>query len=184
MDHFTTRLQHYVFEARFASRAPVVVRVAKEEGRATTNGGSKLSRMMRPLGVPLPEVIAEDLGGPLSHLVLERLPGPDLGNVVKTLPRYRLVDIATCIARAQTVAAARRLPDNTSMLWRRPMLRIKGGRKFWKALSPDRERGSSAPATFLLALSTLCRGCSQTRASSTPSRPFLSFTIRRPKMLS
>ncbi|HEX9170630.1 MAG TPA: phosphotransferase [Roseiarcus sp.] len=105
VERFNTGLQHYVFEARFADRAPVVVRIAAEQGRAAMIGAAKLSGMLRPLGVPLPRVIAEDLGSPLPHLVLERLPGTDLGNVVKTLPASRLGAIAAAVARAQRITA-------------------------------------------------------------------------------
>jgi hypothetical protein len=91
VERFTSGLQHYVFETRFAGRAPVVVRIAAEDGHAAMVGAAKLSRMSRPLGVPLPEVIAERLAPLFPQLVLERLPGADLGNVVNTLPASRLV---------------------------------------------------------------------------------------------
>ena len=106
VERFTSGLQHYVFEARFAGRAPVVVRIAAEHGHAAMAGAAKLSRMLRPLGVPLPEVIAEKLAPPFPHLVLERLPGTDLGNVVKTLPASRLVAVAAAVAQAQRITAS------------------------------------------------------------------------------
>jgi aminoglycoside phosphotransferase len=102
---FDTGLQHYVFEARFAGRAPVVVRIAAEHGRAAMIGGAQLSLMLRPLGVPLPQIISEKLAPPFPHLVMERLPGTDLGNVVRTLPAQRLVAIATAVAQAQRITA-------------------------------------------------------------------------------
>jgi hypothetical protein len=83
----------------------VVVRIAAEHGRAAMIGGAQLSRMLRPLGVPLPEIISEKLAPPFPHLVMERLPGADLGNVVKTLPAQRLVAIATAVAQAQRITA-------------------------------------------------------------------------------
>jgi aminoglycoside phosphotransferase (APT) family kinase protein len=105
LERFNTGLQHYVFEARFVSRAPVVVRIAAEHGRAAMMGAAKLSALLRPLGVPLPAIIAEELSPPFPHLVLERLPGTDLGNVVKTLPTSRLVAIAAAVAEAQRLTA-------------------------------------------------------------------------------
>jgi hypothetical protein len=105
VERFNAGLQHYVFEARFVGRAPVVVRIAAEHGRAAMIGAAKLSGMLRPLGVPLPEIIAEELNPPFPHLVLERLPGADLGNVVKTLPAARLVAIAAAVAEAQRLTA-------------------------------------------------------------------------------
>jgi aminoglycoside phosphotransferase (APT) family kinase protein len=105
VERFNTGLQHYVFEARFVRRAPVVVRIATKQGRAAMIGGAKLSGVLRPLGVPLPQVIAEKLSPPFPHLVLERLPGTDLGNVVKMLPASGLVAIAAAIAQAQRITA-------------------------------------------------------------------------------
>ena len=105
VERFTAGLQHYVFEARFVGRAPVVVRIAAEHGRAAMIGGAQLSRMLRPRGVPLPQIISEKLAPPFPHLVMERLPGADLGNVVKTLPAQRLVAIATAVAQAQRITA-------------------------------------------------------------------------------
>src|ERR1700738_429160 len=75
---FGTGSHHHVFEASFANRAPVVVRMNTEAGVSAMTGASKLSRLLRPLGVPLPEIIAEDLGLPFPHLVLQRLPGTGL----------------------------------------------------------------------------------------------------------
>jgi hypothetical protein len=106
VERFTTGSQHYVFEARFASREPVVVRIATEQGGAAMIGASKLSRMLRPLGVPLPRILAQKLSPSLSYLVLERLPGTDLGHVAKTLPAARLADIAAAVARAQRITGS------------------------------------------------------------------------------
>lgn len=61
VERFTSGLQHNVFEARFVDRAPVVVRIAAEYGHTAMIGAARLSRMLRPLGVPLPQVIAERL---------------------------------------------------------------------------------------------------------------------------
>ncbi len=56
---FSTGGRHYVFEAKFEGRAPVVVRIAAEHSRSAMVGAYKLSNLLRPQGVPLPEVIAE-----------------------------------------------------------------------------------------------------------------------------
>src|SRR4051812_9280965 len=74
---FDTGSHHYVFEATFEDRAPIVVRIAAEHSQSAMAGALKLSRLLRPQGVPLPAVIAEGLTHPFSHLVLERLPGTD-----------------------------------------------------------------------------------------------------------
>src|SRR5215467_10438760 len=98
---FSTGSHHYVFEAAFADRPPVVVRIAAEHSRAAMAGALKLSRRLRPQGVPLPEVIAEGVDHQFSHLVLERLPGTDLGEVIGGLSDSNLDVIAIRVARAQ-----------------------------------------------------------------------------------
>lgn len=102
---FGTGSHHHVFEFSFANRAPVVVRLNTEQGMAAMIGASKLSRLLRPLGVPLPEIIAADLGLPFPHLVLQRLSGTDLRFIVRTLSASRLEAIAKEVAKAQRIAA-------------------------------------------------------------------------------
>jgi aminoglycoside phosphotransferase (APT) family kinase protein len=98
---FGTGSHHYVFEATFNDRAPVVVRIAAEHSRSAMTGALRLSRLLRPLGVPLPEIIAEGVNHKHSHLVLERLPGTDLRGVVHGLSDASLAAIATKVAQAQ-----------------------------------------------------------------------------------
>jgi Ser/Thr protein kinase RdoA (MazF antagonist) len=103
---FGAGLRHYVFEATFEDRAPVVVRIAAEHSRSAMAGALALSRLLRPRGVPLPEVIAEGLTHRFSHLVLERLPGTDLGDVIRGLSDSSLDVIATKVAQAQRITAS------------------------------------------------------------------------------
>jgi Ser/Thr protein kinase RdoA (MazF antagonist) len=102
---FDAGLRHYVFEATFENRAPVVVRIAADHSRSAMAAALELSRLLRPRGVPLPEVIAEGLTNRFSHLVLERLPGTDLGDVIRELSDSSLEVIAANVARAQRVTA-------------------------------------------------------------------------------
>jgi aminoglycoside phosphotransferase (APT) family kinase protein len=98
---FQTGLHHYVYEATFAARAPVVVRIAKPSERCAMAGALHLSRLLRPLGVPLPEVLAAEC----QWLILERLPGTDLGAVAGSLTDEQLASIAARVAQAQGAAA-------------------------------------------------------------------------------
>ena len=97
---FATGAHHYVFEATFADRAPVVVRIAAEHSRAAMAAALGISRRLRPRGVPLPQIIAE-VNHRFSHLVLERLPGSDLGEVIRELSDSNLEIIAAKVAQAQ-----------------------------------------------------------------------------------
>jgi aminoglycoside phosphotransferase len=98
---FSTGVHHYVFEVTFADHAPVVVRMAAEHSRAAMVGALRLSRLLRPRGVPLPEIIAEGVHHPVSYLVMERLVGTDLGEVICGLSDTSLESIARQVARAQ-----------------------------------------------------------------------------------
>lgn len=103
---FSTGSQHYVFEAIFADRPPVVVRIARGGDRHLVRSASRLSAQLRPLGVPLPRILAEDLDAECPYLILERFPGTDLGHVIGRLGADRLEPIARRVVEAQRVAAA------------------------------------------------------------------------------
>src|SRR5215470_7422618 len=102
---FGTGSHHYVFEATFKDREPVVVRIAAEHSRSAMAGAYELSQLLRPKGVPLPKIIVEQLNHRFSHLILERLPGTDLGNVIRGLSDSSLEAIAAQVARAQRITA-------------------------------------------------------------------------------
>src|SRR5262252_10882621 len=108
---FRTGSHHYVYEVTFEDRKPVVVRIAAEHSRAAMAGALRMSRLLRPRGVPLPEIIAEGVDHQFSHLVLERLPGRDLGEVIRGLSDANLQVIATKVAHAQRITS--RTPSGT-----------------------------------------------------------------------
>jgi len=102
---FTTGSQHYVFEVELEGRAPVVVRASLPRDRRLAAGSVKFSRLLRPLGVPLPAIITEDLGAAFPYVIFERLPGTDLGHVIGTLAEAQLEAIAAEVARMQNIVA-------------------------------------------------------------------------------
>ncbi len=102
---FGTGSQHYVFEATFKDREPVVVRIAAEHSRPAMAGAYELSQLLRSKGVPLPKIIVEQLNHHFSHLIFERLPGTDLGEVIRGLSDSSLEAIAVQVARAQRITA-------------------------------------------------------------------------------
>ena len=105
LSRFTTGAQHYVFEALFADGTPVVVRMSRAADVVIALGASGLSKRLRPLGVPLPAIIAEGFEPPFPFMVLERLPGTDLGRVVGRLSEPQLHAVAGKIAAAQAIVA-------------------------------------------------------------------------------
>jgi len=102
---FTTGSQHYVFEVWFADRAPVVARIALPQHRWLVVGAARLSRELRPAGVPLPALLAADIEGPFPHLILERFPGTDLAHVASKLSPGQLEAIAHRVVAAQRIVA-------------------------------------------------------------------------------
>jgi aminoglycoside phosphotransferase len=102
---FTTGARHYVYEAKFADRPPVVVRIGCRTARAEIAGAIHLSNLLRPRGVPLPAILAEDVESEFPWMVLERLPGIDLGAVIERLSEAQLEQIALTVARAQSRVA-------------------------------------------------------------------------------
>lgn len=100
---FTTGSSHYVYEAEFANRQPVVVRIGTQTARAMMKGAVQLSGLLRPRGVPLPMIIAASVDSVLPWLVLERLPGTDLGAVITGLSSKQLEGIAEKVAQAQAI---------------------------------------------------------------------------------
>jgi aminoglycoside phosphotransferase (APT) family kinase protein len=102
---FTTGARHYVFEVEFADRLPVVVRIGSRSAKAEMEVAVRLSELLRPRGMPLPEILAENVGAELPWLVLERLPGTDLGAVIAGLTVEHLEGIAANVAGAQAIAA-------------------------------------------------------------------------------
>lgn len=105
---FTTGAQHYVFDVDFAERPSVVVRIGDPAARPLMAGAVYLSRLLRPLGAPLPEMLAQDIEAERPWLVLERLPGNDLAASIADLSDVQCGRIAAKVARAQAIVAGTR----------------------------------------------------------------------------
>jgi aminoglycoside phosphotransferase (APT) family kinase protein len=107
---FATGLRHFVYEAAFRDGPSVVVRLSRREDRAVCRSAAALSRQLRPLGVPLPELIVDGSQADIPFLILERLAGSDLGAIARRLDPARLDRIARQVAAAQAVVS--KLPHN------------------------------------------------------------------------
>jgi len=102
---FPTGTAHHVYEALYDGRPPTVIRMGTPEQRAGLAEGLRLNRVLRPLGVPLPAVLAAGLDEPCPWVALERLPGTDLGQVMEALSGGQLRAVAEGVAEAQARAA-------------------------------------------------------------------------------
>jgi aminoglycoside phosphotransferase len=105
VSRFTTGARHYVYEAKFSSRQPVVVRIGSTTAHSEIAGAIYLSKLLRPRGVPLPAIVAEDVQSGFPWLVLERLPGTDLGAVIGNFSDAQLDRIAARVALAQSITS-------------------------------------------------------------------------------
>lgn len=112
---FPTGMQHFVFDAESAGRIKLVVRVSSREQQAAAENAARLSHLLRPLGVPLPELIHVDLSldrFPFPFVILERLPGRDLGDVYLALSQRQKRAIAD--ERVRISGLVDGLPDSDS----------------------------------------------------------------------
>jgi aminoglycoside phosphotransferase (APT) family kinase protein len=102
---FATGTGHFVFEALWPDRAPLVIRMGRSSQADALREGILLAGRLRLLGVPLPEILFEDLTGAWPWTILERLRGVDLGEVIGQLSMNQITAIATRVASAQRAAA-------------------------------------------------------------------------------
>jgi aminoglycoside phosphotransferase (APT) family kinase protein len=106
---FPTGLAHFVYDVRLADGRRAVVRMSRRDDIAAARGAVYWSSLLRPKGVPLPELWHADLSlarYPFPVIVLERLPGDDLGIVFRQLDRRALHALAERLAAVQAVVTA------------------------------------------------------------------------------
>lgn len=103
---FPTGAQHYVYDVTLADGRRVVARMSLPEHRELVRGALGWHRLLRPRGVPLPELLAsavEPEDGPFPAMLLERLPGTDLQHVYPSLTGAQRSAIAGRIAAVQRI---------------------------------------------------------------------------------
>ena len=111
---FPTGLAHYVFEVVTANGQKLAVRIARPDERINFAGALYWSSLLRPKGVPLPEIVYADPCADHYHfpaMVLERLPGTDLGYVYPNLSSAEKGALAAEIVRVQKITAE--LPEGS-----------------------------------------------------------------------
>jgi aminoglycoside phosphotransferase (APT) family kinase protein len=102
---FPTGAAHYVYEALSEGGDAIVVRMGFPSQRDSMRGGLLLTQKLRPLGVPLPEILGEGLDEPCPWVAMQRLPGADLGAVMNSLSAGQLASVAARVADAQRSAS-------------------------------------------------------------------------------
>ncbi len=105
---FTTGLHHFVYDVTLADGRTVAMRMTRPREARFMRSAVALSRQLRPLGVPLPELLAADVEAPFPWMLLERLPGRDLGEVIADLSPTQQRAVAEHVVAAQKTAALTR----------------------------------------------------------------------------
>lgn len=106
-DRFPTGACHFVYDVVTESGRNVVVRVARPENRGLLASAIYWGELLRPKGVPLPNVLYADTDAanqPFPYMIIERLAGSDLGSVYPQLSRDEKRILAGEVAHAQRIA--------------------------------------------------------------------------------
>jgi len=106
---FPTGTSHFVFDAASVHGERLVVRISSVAQTAVAANAVRLTQLLRPLGVPLPDVIHADFSlarFPYPYVILERLPGVDLGDVYLDLTVGQKQAIAREMVRISAIVRA------------------------------------------------------------------------------
>lgn len=109
VDRFATGACHFVYDVTTETNQTVVVRIAKPANKEFLRGALYWHRLLKPKGVPLPNILFSDTEAatsPFPCMILERLPGEDLGIVYRQLSKDDKKVLAREVARIQRVAGA------------------------------------------------------------------------------
>ncbi|MDB5613908.1 MAG: aminoglycoside phosphotransferase family protein [Devosia sp.] len=101
---FTTGMAFFVYEVTSGTHQ-AVVRIGLPEQASVLQQGLRLSVQLKPLGVPLPEILGHGHHADFPYVSMTRLPGNDLGHVLHLLSTAQLGQIASAVADAQTATA-------------------------------------------------------------------------------
>jgi aminoglycoside phosphotransferase (APT) family kinase protein len=99
---FPTGLCHYVFSVMTSDQQKRVVRIATPQTKRLLAGGLYWNKFLRPLGVPLPRIIATSLEPSeieFPFVVLEQLPGTVLSEIYQTLTSSEKLEIVSEVVR-------------------------------------------------------------------------------------
>jgi aminoglycoside phosphotransferase (APT) family kinase protein len=105
VQRFTTSNRHYVYDVKLTDGRSAVVRIGLPGQRDALEAAARWSDRLRPLGIPLPEVLARDLTSEFPFIILERLRGTDLRRVIHKLSLPAQGHIAGMVATVQALVA-------------------------------------------------------------------------------
>jgi aminoglycoside phosphotransferase len=99
---FLMGLCHYVYSVTASDRQKFVVRIATTSTKRLLAGGIYWNELLRPMGVPLPRILAANLEPSeirFPFVVLEQLPGSDLYQIYQTLTSPEKLEIVSEVVR-------------------------------------------------------------------------------------
>jgi aminoglycoside phosphotransferase len=102
VQRFLTGLCHYVYSVTTSDRQKFVVRIATTSTKRLLTGGIYWNELLRPMGVPLPRILAANLEPSeirFPFVVLEQLPGSDLYQIYQTLTSPEKLEIVSEVVR-------------------------------------------------------------------------------------
>jgi len=111
VQRFSTGIGHWVYDVRMPDGTSVVVRMGTPDQRPDFEGALHWSKTLRPLGVPLPELLEHGEFQAFPYLTLQRLPGEDLGRVYASLSSAERRTVAEAVWQVQARVGA--LPVGT-----------------------------------------------------------------------
>jgi aminoglycoside phosphotransferase (APT) family kinase protein len=98
---FTTGMAFFVYEV-VSGPFQAVVRIGLPRQAGVLRQSLGLMAQLKPLGVPLPEILGDGEHEGFPYVIMTRLRGTDLGDVVHVLSTEQLHGIAEGVADAQT----------------------------------------------------------------------------------
>jgi aminoglycoside phosphotransferase (APT) family kinase protein len=106
---FPTTNRHFVYDVTLTDGRSAAVRLGLPDQREALEAAARWSDRLRPLGIPLPEVLARDFTSEFPFVILERLRGLDLRTVIHKLSLPAQGHLAGTIASIQALVG--RLPS-------------------------------------------------------------------------
>lgn len=106
VDRFPTGACHFVYDVTTETHRNFVVRIAAPENVEFLRGAMYWHGLLKPKGVPLPDVLYSDVEAatsPFPHMIIERLAGEDLGRVYPRLSRDEKKALAGEVSRIQEI---------------------------------------------------------------------------------
>jgi Ser/Thr protein kinase RdoA (MazF antagonist) len=106
VNRFATGLCHFVYDVVTESGQSFVLRVARPENQALLAGALYWHQLLKPKGVPLPDIIYSDTeaaASPFPCMILERLAGEDLGILYQQMSKDEKKVLADEISRIQKI---------------------------------------------------------------------------------